>query len=118
MSEVQSFAEQIRAYALSLPEAWEDYPWGESVAKVGKKVFAFYGQPSEGRFGLSVKLPRSFHDALELPGASPTGYGLGKSGWVSIRLEEGALPELAQVLTWVRESYVAVAPRKLSAKLA
>ena len=32
-----------RAFAAGLPEAWEDHPWGESVYKVGKKVFVFFG---------------------------------------------------------------------------
>jgi predicted DNA-binding protein (MmcQ/YjbR family) len=33
----------VRAFAASLPEAWEDHPWGESVYKVGKRVFVFFG---------------------------------------------------------------------------
>ena len=36
-------AQPLRAFAFGLPEAWEDHPWGESVAKVGKKVFVFFG---------------------------------------------------------------------------
>ena len=29
----------LRRYALGLPGAHEDFPWGESVVKVSKKVF-------------------------------------------------------------------------------
>lgn len=36
-------------FALTLPEAYEDHPWGESVAKVHKKVFAFFGVRSPAR---------------------------------------------------------------------
>ena len=35
---------QARAFALSLPGATEDFPWGESVAKVNRKVFVFLGR--------------------------------------------------------------------------
>jgi len=33
----------LREYIFSLPGAHEDFPWGESVAKVQKKVFVFPG---------------------------------------------------------------------------
>ena len=29
------FAADVRAYCLDLPDAWEDYPWGDIVFKVG-----------------------------------------------------------------------------------
>ena len=81
---IEVAAERIRAFALALPGAWEDHPWGESVAKVGKKVFAFLGMPEEGgSLSLSVKLPESAEEALSMPFAEPTGYGLGRAGWVS-----------------------------------
>ena len=35
--------EKVRAFALGLPGAVEEFPWGESVAKVNKKVFVFLG---------------------------------------------------------------------------
>lgn len=43
MSSIRSAKPRLRAYALSLPEAWLDHPWGEDVVKVGKKVFVFFG---------------------------------------------------------------------------
>ena len=45
MRHVPSTKADLLAFALALPEAWEDHPWGESVAKVGKKVFVFFGMP-------------------------------------------------------------------------
>ena len=36
-------ASRLKSFALSLPEAYEDHPWGESVAKVRGKVFVFLG---------------------------------------------------------------------------
>ena len=74
----------LRKHALSYPEAHEDFPWGERVVKVRGKVFLFLGK-HEHALGLSVKLPGSATLALGLPFASPTAYGLGKSGWVTAR---------------------------------
>lgn len=111
--------EQLRAFALSLPEAYEDHPWGESVAKVGKKVFVFLGRGDspDGSYGFSVKLPRSSGVVLGLPFASPTGYGLGRAGWVSLSLTPAETPPLGVLFEWIEESYRAVAPKKLAARL-
>ena len=50
--------------------------------------------------------------ALLLPFAEPTGYGLGKSGWVSARFE-GTSPPLPVLCRWIDESYRAIAPKTL-----
>lgn len=105
------YVEAIIAHALSLPEAWEDHPWGEIVAKVGKKVFVFFGV--EESFGMAVKLPASGAAVLAEPFAEPCGYGLGKSGWVTIRLDAKSIP-LERAKAWIEESYLAVAPKKLA----
>lgn len=117
-------AERVRAHALSYPEAWEDFPWGESVIKVRKKVFLFLGKPDDPdvAFGMSVKLPDSHEPALTLPFTEPTGYGLGKAGWVSATFtttafRTGTAPPLDLLLEWVDESYRAVAPKTLVAQL-
>ena len=83
--ELEDFGDALRTYALSLPEAWEDHPWGESAIKVRKKVFLFNGFPNPDRYTLSVKLPESGLEAKLLPFCEPTGYGLGKSGWVTAK---------------------------------
>jgi predicted DNA-binding protein (MmcQ/YjbR family) len=108
---------QVVKFALSLPGAWEDHPWEETVAKVGKKVFAFFGDP-DGEYGpaMTVKLRESHAGAVGVPGAEETGYGLGPSGWVTIRF--GSKTPSAGVLTdWVEESYRLVAPKHLAAEL-
>jgi len=92
-------------------------PWGERVAKVNKKVFVFLGRDMDPHFGFAVKLPTSKQAALALPFAEPTGYGLGKSGWVSVKLEPGARMSFGQLRDWVTESYRAVAPKTLAARL-
>lgn len=105
----------LRAFALHYPGAHEEFPWGERVIKVQGKVFVFLGR-DEG-LGLSVKLPQSRLMALGLPFASPTGYGLGKSGWVTAQFGARAKPPLDLLRAWIDESYRAVAPKKLIARL-
>src|SRR4051812_10356039 len=79
--------EAVREFALGLPGAQEEFPWGESVAKVNKKVFVFLGV-GDGSYppGFTVKLKDDdvHAHALAVPGAEPAGYGLGRSGWVSV----------------------------------
>jgi predicted DNA-binding protein (MmcQ/YjbR family) len=98
-------------YALDRPDAYEDHPWGEIVAKVGKKVFVFFGVADGDGAGMSVKLPASQPLALAQPGVSSTGYGLGKAGWVTVRFAEADLP-LETLREWIDESYRAVAPKR------
>ncbi|SES72661.1 MmcQ/YjbR family DNA-binding protein [Stigmatella erecta] len=106
----------LRDFALGYPGAHEDFPWGELVLKVQGKVFVFLGTDSD-EVGLSIKLPQSNAAALMMPFATPTGYGLGKSGWVSVRFGPKEKPPLALLRQWIDESYRAVAPKKLVAGL-
>jgi predicted DNA-binding protein (MmcQ/YjbR family) len=118
-SDLRRISRELRKYALSFPGATEDFPWGERVAKVNGKVFVFLGRDpvAGGSMGISVKLPESGQDALDLPFAEPTGYGLGKSGWVSATFEAKDEPPVEILKGWIRESYAAVAPKKLLAEL-
>jgi predicted DNA-binding protein (MmcQ/YjbR family) len=107
----------LREFALSFPETREEFPWGDRVVKVKGKVFVFLGRSDGEEFGLSVKLPSSGMVALDLPFASPTGYGLGKSGWVTAQFSAGDEVPVPLLREWIAESYRAVAPAKLVAAL-
>jgi predicted DNA-binding protein (MmcQ/YjbR family) len=102
----------LRDFALGYPGTHEDMPWGHRAIKVKGKAFLFMGHESGG-LGLSVKLPQSNDAALMMPFATPTGYGLGKSGWVSAEFAKSDKPPLEMLRQWVDESYRAVAPKKL-----
>jgi predicted DNA-binding protein (MmcQ/YjbR family) len=106
----------LRKKALLYPEAQEDFPWGEHAFKVKKKVFLFM-RYNASLLSLSVKLPASQGAAVMFPFAEPTGYGLGKAGWVTARFEKGSRPPVRLLEAWLSESYQAVAPLKLSALL-
>ena len=106
----------LRKYALGFPEAYEEFPWGERVIKVNKRIFVFmHGSAQELR--ITTKLPQSYGAALLAPFAKPTGYGLGKSGWVSATFHKGDAPPFDILKSWIDESYRAIAPKKLSKKL-
>lgn len=116
---LQKAREELLAFALTLPGTREDNPWGERVAKVGDKVFVFFGrsQPEDPRLQFAVKLPQSGLAALDLANTEPTGYGMGKHGWVTATYREGERPDLVRAKAWVLESYRAIAPKKLVAAL-
>lgn len=106
---------KLLEFALSLPEAIEDHPWGETVAKVRKKVFVFFGgDPTRNR--ITVKLVESHGHALSIEGAEPTGYGLGKAGWVTVPVDVDDV-DLGLLCDWVEESYRIVAPKRLLAQI-
>ena len=102
----------IRKLALSLPETTEDFPWGHSAFKVKSKSFIFMVAESK-KIKLSLKLPESGPDALTLPMTEPTAYNLGKSGWVTFYLDADNKVPIAAIESWVMESYMAIAPKKL-----
>jgi predicted DNA-binding protein (MmcQ/YjbR family) len=110
---------RLRDFALSLPGAWEDFPWGDRVAKVRKKVFVFLGHDEKDDQEpslVTVKLVESHGHALAIEGAAPTGYGLGRAGWVNVPVQaKGVTPEL--LCDWIEESYRVVAPKRLVAEL-
>ena len=114
---MSSIVDELRAWGLTMPGAHRKAPWPEhDDLAVRDMTFAYLpaaGQP----FKLSVKLPYTGSVALDLPFAEPTGYGLGKSGWVSFNPAESEIPDLDQLKEWVEESYRAQAPRTLVKEL-
>jgi predicted DNA-binding protein (MmcQ/YjbR family) len=106
---------RLEQFALELPGAFADMPWEDDhVAKVGKKIFVFFGQEADPRIG--VKLPESADHALSVPGAEPMAYGLGRHGWVVVPIGRREAPDdLLQ--DWIEESYRAVATKRRVAEL-
>ena len=106
--------DKVREFALSLPEAVEDQPWGEDVVKVRGKVFVFLGGPTSKL--MTVKLEESHAHALSIDGAERTRYGLGAHGWVNVPLRADGVT-LPLLRDWIEESYRIVAPKRLVATL-
>jgi predicted DNA-binding protein (MmcQ/YjbR family) len=108
---------ELRAFGLAYPKAHTKSPWpGHLDLAVNDKTFAYLSIEGEP-FSISCKLPESGGAALMLPLAQPTAYGLGKSGWVTVRFPEGKPLPLDILKAWIDESYRALAPKRLVALL-
>lgn len=108
---------RLEKIAARLPEAQrvDIEAWGgEPTFRVRGKNFIFTDPAATG---LSVKLPKEEAAAVVAtdPHAEPTGYGLGRHGWVSVTIGADADEERwAQIEEWVRTSYTLVAPKQLA----
>ena len=105
------FAAPIRELALSLPEAYEDSPWGHPVFKVrDNRMFAAMSNESDP-LRLTVKLTQEEREiALLLPYVEVARY-VGRYGWVTASVTDEETLESA--LEWLRESYWLKAPAEL-----
>ena len=113
---IEKLESDLRAFALGYPEATEDFPWGERAIKVKGKAFVFM-RADDDEVSMSVKLPQSRDIAVDLPFTEPTGYGLGKSGWVTVTVRKDTKITLDLIKAWIDESFRAVAPKKLIAAI-
>ena len=91
--------DELLAYCLAKPGAWQDEPWeGDVVAKVGPKIFAFLGAGIAGRDGLSAGLKcgtsREAADEwlLRFPADAAAMRYIGRSGWNTLAVG-GGIPD-------------------------
>jgi predicted DNA-binding protein (MmcQ/YjbR family) len=117
VTDPNAVVDSLEEFALSLPEAWPDAPWGDRVVKVGKKIFVFLSRPDASHPSATFKLPESRDHALAYPEAVPTGYGLGKHGWVTVMIDAVPTEEHEVLFDFVEESYRAVATKTLVKRL-
>lgn len=114
-SATERIRRELRDFALACPGAHSKSPWpGHDDVAVNDKTFLYLSSAGEP-LSLSCKLPRSAAVALLLPGTSPTAYGLGRSGWVTLDLAgaPAGKVDVAMLRSWIDESYRAQAPKKL-----
>jgi predicted DNA-binding protein (MmcQ/YjbR family) len=103
--------ERIRALALSLPQAYEDAPWGHPVFKVAdNKLFAMMSADGD-TVHLTVKLTAEEREITQLlPFVRRASY-VGRYGWVTADVTDEETLDAA--LEWLRESYWLKAPPEL-----
>lgn len=106
--------DELVAYCLAKPGAVPDQPWeGDTVAKVGGKIFAFLGGD-----GLGVKCGRDVDEAAELrlrfPDSVTVMAYIGRHGWNSITLD-GRIDddELRELVDASYDMVVAKLPKRL-----
>jgi predicted DNA-binding protein (MmcQ/YjbR family) len=103
--------DDLLTHCLAKPGAWPDEPWeGDTVVKVGSKIFAFLGADRGGPASVGLKCGATRDAADEWlarypQDASVMAY-IGRSGWNTLRLG-GDIPD-DEVLEAVDASYAAV----------
>jgi predicted DNA-binding protein (MmcQ/YjbR family) len=104
--------EELRDYCLAKPGAWPDEPWdGDTVAKVGEKIFAFLGDASVG-----VKCGRGRGEAdewlEEFPDDASVMAYIGRHGWNTLRVGRGIPDEaIREAVDTSYDLVVATLPR-------
>ena len=112
-----SHMRRLEAVISKLPEAvrvnvaeWGDHP----TFRDHGKNFVF-SDPSADHLSFKVTKEEAAAVVATDAAAEPTGYGLGRHGWVSLSVEPDAGEErYTQIAEWVRTSYTLVAPKKLA----
>ena len=106
-----NYAKELQAFCLALPDAWEDYPWGDIVYKLGAKMFAAMGGKP---LGVTAKAtPEDAEVLVQLPHISVARY-IGRWGWVTVAVTDKSTYEHAREL--IEASYALVAPKRRRAK--
>jgi predicted DNA-binding protein (MmcQ/YjbR family) len=109
--DLDDLAERLRELALSLPEAYEDEPWGHPVFKVAENRMFASMSVGEDAVRLTVKLtPEEREIAHLFPFVSTARY-VGRYGWITAAVADEESLEAA--LEWLRESYWLKAPAHL-----
>jgi predicted DNA-binding protein (MmcQ/YjbR family) len=108
--------DELLAYCLAKPGAWQDEPWeGDVVTKVGSKIFAFFGSAPGRSIGLKCGPTREVADEWlkRYPGDATVMAYIGRSGWNTLTVD-GAIPadELLDAVDGSYETVVSKLPKK------
>jgi predicted DNA-binding protein (MmcQ/YjbR family) len=108
--------DELLAYCLGKPGAWQDEPWeGDVVVKVGGKIFAFLGAPPGGSVGVKCGANREVADEwlTRYPDDASVMAYIGRSGWNTLRAD-GAIPsdDIIEAIDSSYEMVLAKLPKK------
>jgi predicted DNA-binding protein (MmcQ/YjbR family) len=110
------FHERLLQIVLSLPEAYEDRPWGSVHCKVAGKIFVGWGRHDDGEMEIGFRVSPELQSMLVAsdPRFKIAKY-VGKYGGVDMRI--GPKPNWGEVEQFIVESYRIMAPKKLVKEL-
>ncbi len=113
---------ELTAYGLTFPETIAGLGWVPTRALyVRKKMFAVFGAKAEPLDALTLimKLPISAEIAEELYFVRPARGWYKQHRWVIAHFgpQDDVLAEMATLKSWLKQSYVAIAPKKLGRML-
>lgn len=117
---------ELLAHGLSLPETDLAPPRRDAdpfrYLRVAGKGFAWFGGRDEhpDELILTVKLPISAEMVADLPFVQESRGWHKRNNWVTARFGPGddVLAEMETLKAWMRQSHLAVAPRRLARQLA
>lgn len=113
---------ELTAYGLTFPEATAGQGWSVTRALyVRKKMFAVFGDKGEALNALTLimKLPVSAEMAQGLYFVRPARGWYKQHHWLIAHFgpDDDVLAEMDTLKGWLKQSYVAVAPKKLARAL-
>ena len=113
---------ELTAYGLTFPETTPGHGWATLRAlDVRKKTFALFGDKAEPLDALTIimKLPISAPMAEDLPFVRPAKGWYKQHNWVTAHFRPGddIFAEMETLKGWLKQSYIAVAPKKLGRTL-
>jgi hypothetical protein len=109
---------ELTKYGLSFPETTVGPAWPPTRGLyVRKKMFCVFGEKAQPLDALTIlmKLPISAEMAEELPFVRPAKGWFKQHSWVTAHFgsDDDVLAEMATLRGWLKQSYIAVAPKTL-----
>ncbi|MEM7321802.1 MAG: MmcQ/YjbR family DNA-binding protein [Actinomycetota bacterium] len=108
-----ALSEQIRSHALTFPETEEGTSCVNRAFKAGGKNFVFLGEKDQ-ETNIRLKLDASIPEIQERAAEQDRTWDVGKGGWAMLRFDPEDPPPAADLERWITESFLLLAPKKVS----
>lgn len=108
-----ALSEQIRNHAMSFPETEEGTSCVNRAFKAGGKNFVFLGEKDD-ECNMRLKLDASIPEIRERAKGEERQWDVGKGGWTMLRLDPDSPPPAEDLERWITESFLLLAPKKVS----